>query len=55
MRVLAHEHRPVDPLAGGIRTIACVIARICASVNVPSNGVPRCPLVPKLTVEFGNY
>jgi hypothetical protein len=29
--------------------MACVMARICASVNEPRSDEPRCPLVPKLT------
>jgi hypothetical protein len=29
--------------------MAWVMARMCASVKVPSSGVPRCPLVPKRT------
>src|SRR5215475_7487175 len=34
--------------------MAWVIARICASVNEPWNGDPRCPLVPKLTRWAGS-
>src|SRR5436309_15466734 len=34
--------------------IACVMARMWASVNVPWEGVPRCPLVPKLTSWLGS-
>jgi hypothetical protein len=30
-----------------------VIAKMCAPVNEPSNGDPRCPLVPKLTLWAG--
>ena len=36
VRVLAHVKRAVDALAARYSQIACVIARICASVNVPS-------------------
>src|SRR5262249_26313879 len=34
--------------------MAWVMARMWASVNVPLSGVPRCPLVPKLTNWFGS-
>src|SRR6266478_1386721 len=34
--------------------MAWVIAKICASVNEPSKGDPRCPLVPKLTRCVGS-
>src|SRR5580704_4262952 len=30
------------------------MARMCASVNVPRRGEPRCPLVPKLTSWLGS-
>ena len=33
--------------------MACVIARMWASVNEPRNDEPRCPLVPKLTAAPG--
>src|SRR5262245_58076377 len=34
--------------------MAWVMARMCASVNVPLSGVPLCPLVPKLTNWLGS-
>src|SRR5262249_42722245 len=34
--------------------MACEMARMWASVKVPLSGVPRCPLVPKLTNWFGS-
>src|SRR5919197_1540316 len=34
--------------------MAWVIARICASMNVPPSDDPRCPLVPKLTRCVGS-
>ena len=40
---------PSVPWAWRYSQIACVIARMWASVNVPSRDVPRWPLVPKLT------
>jgi hypothetical protein len=29
--------------------MACVVARMCASLNADDSDEPRCPLVPKLT------
>ena len=34
--------------------MACVMARMWASVKVPLSDVPRWPLVPKLTSWFGS-
>ena len=52
---LPRNSGPVDPLvARGSRRWPGVIARMCASVNVPSSGVPRWPLVPKATRCLGS-
>ena len=40
---------PAMPCAARYSQIAWVMARMCASVKVPSSEVPRWPLVPKLT------
>ena len=37
------------PWAARYSQTACVMARMCASVNVPFSEVPRWPLVPKAT------
>ena len=41
---------PVTPLVRRYEQIACVIARMCASLKVPRSEDPRWPLVPKLTL-----
>ena len=45
---------PSMPLAARYSTIAWVMAAMWASVNVPSDDVPRWPLVPKLTSWRGS-
>ena len=40
---------PSIPCPRRYSQMACVMARMCASLNVPCSGEPRCPLVPKLT------
>ena len=45
---------PEIPLPLRYSQMACVVARMCASVNVPLSGVPRWPLVPKLTSWFAS-
>ena len=45
---------PVTPCAARYSAIACVMARMCASVNEPLSGEPRWPLVPKLTSCAGS-
>ena len=52
--VLAHEERAVDPLARRYSQMAWVMARMWASVKVPLSGVPRWPLVPKITRCVGS-
>ncbi len=49
VRILAHVQRAINLFGARYSQIACVMARICASVNVPLSEVPRCPLVPKAT------
>ena len=54
VRVLAEIERAVDGLRARYSQIACVMATMCASVNVPSSDVPRCPLVPNDDALFGD-
>jgi hypothetical protein len=49
VRVLGQEQRPVDALGLRCRQIASVIARMCVSLKVVADELPRCPEVPKET------
>ena len=40
---------PVVPCSARYSTIACVVARMCASLNAASRLEPRCPDVPNTT------
>ncbi len=40
---------PVVPAAARYSTMACVVARMCASLNAASRLEPRCPDVPNAT------
>ena len=44
---------PVMPARARYSQIACVIARMWASLNAPSSAAPRWPLVPKATRSRG--
>jgi hypothetical protein len=54
MGVFAHEQRALIFWLRRYSPIACVMARMCASVNVAFELLPRWPLVPKLTSWFGS-
>jgi hypothetical protein len=50
VRVLGQEQRPVDALGLPVPAqIASVIARMCVSLKLVADELPRCPEVPKET------